>query len=149
KQKVLTSAKELGYVITKPGNSYHSNSTLNIALLATGFHEGEFYVCFFNGLNKAAAKNNIRLSLMGVLEPEKELVYLVKVMSSGHYDGMILFIPEFRHHQYRQISKNIPDNFPVISNTLIEDPVFPTITFDSYSGGHLAAKYFEEKGYLY
>lgn len=147
KNEVLRSARELGYRTPRIRNAHLSQNLLNIALIATGFHEGEFYVCFFHGLNKAAEKNNIRLNLLGILEPEKELSFIAKEITASHFDGIILFIPEFKRECYEQLLQKVPDQFPIISNALIEDPVFPTITFDSNSGGHLAAKHFEERGY--
>jgi DNA-binding LacI/PurR family transcriptional regulator len=147
KDEILTSAREMGYSTPRVRNAHLSKSLLNIALVATGFHEGEFYVCFFHGLNKAAAQTNVRLSLVGILEPKKELKTIVKEVASNHYDGMILFIPEFKRADYEDLVENVPGQFPIISNALIEDPVFTTITFESYSGGHLVAKHFEERGY--
>lgn len=147
KDEILKRAAELGYRTPRERNAHLSKSLLNIALIATGFHEGEFYVSFFHGLNKAAIKNNIRLSLIGIVDPAKELQSVVRDISLGNYNGIILFIPEFKRKDYEQYFKDIPEPFPVISNALIENPVFPTITFDSYSGGHLAASMFKENGY--
>lgn len=147
KDEILKSARQMGYKTPRVRNAHISKSVLNIALVATGFHEGEFYVSFFHGLNRAAANNNVRLSLVGILAPKNELVSVTKEITSGYYDGMILFIPEFKRKQYKKVLKQVPDQFPVISNALIEDPVFPTITFDSYSGGHLAALHFQQRGY--
>lgn len=147
KTQILKSAREMEYRTPRMRNAHISKKKINVALVATGFHEGEFYVCFFHGLNKAAAKNNTRLNLMGLLNPKKELAALVKGISTSHFDGIILFIPEFKREDYEELLRYIPLDFPVISNALIEDPVFPTITFDSYSGGHKAAKHFADQGY--
>lgn len=147
KTEILKSAREMEYRAPRTRNAHISKKVLNIAFLATGFHEGEFYVSFFHGLNRAAAKNHIRLSLMGLLNPNQELARLIKEISISHFDGIILFIPEFKRKDYDHLLKHIPLNFPVISNALIEDPLFPTITFDSYSGGHKAARHFASQGY--
>lgn len=145
-KKVLSSAKKLGYKSVKNGNS-KSKKLFNVALVATGFHEGEFYSSFFHGLNKSAAYNNVRLFLTAVLDHEKGLVKLLKSLASDYYDGIVLFVPELLSTDYEKIASALPRDFPVISNSLVENPVFPTITFDSYTGGYLAAKHFYEQGY--
>lgn len=144
--KVLSSAAKLGYKIPVNGND-KSKKNFNVALVATGFHEGEFYSSFFHGLNKAASQHNIRLFLSAVLDYEKELLKLLKSLASDFYDGIVLFVPELKRTEYEKISSSLPGTFPIISNSLIENPVFPTVTFDSYSGGFLAAKHFQEQGY--
>jgi DNA-binding LacI/PurR family transcriptional regulator len=72
KEEVLKSAKELGYKITVTNGFPRSKKHFNIALVATGFHEGEFYSCFFHGINRAAKKNNVKLFLIGVLDFEND-----------------------------------------------------------------------------
>lgn len=147
REEVLESAEKFGYLTPRIRNAQSSTSTLNIALVASGFHEGEFYVSFFHGLNQAASENNIRLFLLGVLNPRKQIEEVIKEITFNYYDGIVLFLPEFNRADYEQVEKNLPDRFPVISNALIENPVFSTITFDSYSGGYLAATHFERQQY--
>jgi DNA-binding LacI/PurR family transcriptional regulator len=145
KDEILKSAKKFDYQIPKIRNPKTSKRYLNIALIASGFHEGEFYTSFFHGLNKAGRENNIRLFLHGLFNPKDELRDTVREISRNYYDGAILFIPEFKRRDYLKLKKTIPSSFPIVSNAHIENPVFSTITFDSYSGGHLAATYFERK----
>ncbi len=144
---ILKSAHQFEYRSPKAKNAHSSARTLNIALVATGFEEGEFYVSFFNGLNQAAKKNNCRLFLIGAQSNREEILSLIEELSYHYYDGILLFIPEFKRDDYIEISKILPPKFPVISNTLIENPLFSTITFDNYSGGHLAALHLEEKNH--
>lgn len=143
---ILESARRLNYLSPKQ-NSNHSSKFLNVAFIASNFSEGEFYVSLFDGFNKASKKQNIRLSLIGVLDPEEEVEKLLREISLHYYDGAILFIPEYTRTQYRKLSRKIPDNFPIVSAALIENPVFPTVTFDGYSGGYLAAQHFEKQSY--
>lgn len=143
---VLSSAAKLGYKAANNGDP-KSKKYFNAALVATGFHEGEFYSSFFHGLNKSAAQNNVRLFLIALLDHEKGLVKLMKSLASEYYDGIVLFVPELLRYDYERLASAIPSNYPVISNSLVENPVFPTVTFDSYSGGYLAAKHFHEQGY--
>ncbi len=147
REEVLESAERYEYKTPKMRNAHKSSHVLDIALAGTGFHEGEFYVSFFNGLNKAAKRNNIRLFLNGVLDMDRDISEIIEGITAGHFEGAILYVPEFRKHHYDALSKMIPPHFPVVSNALIENPVFSTITFDSYSGGHLAAVHFEEKNH--
>ncbi len=145
-KKVLMSAKKLGYKMPNNGE-FIPKKHLNLALIATGFHEGEFYSCYYHGLNKAASKNNVRLFLKAVLDYQNGLAQLLKELTADYYDGIILFIPELTAGNYTDLAEKLPDDFPIISNSLIENPVFPTVTFDSYSGGYLAARHLHEKGY--
>lgn len=147
RDEILESAERYNYKTPKVRNAHSSNRLLNIALIATGFHEGEFYVSFFNGLNRAAKKNNIRLFLSGITDMESEVQDIIKEISVNYYDGAILYVPEFSRTDYENIGELLPSKFPIVSNALIENPVFSTITFDSYSGGHLAALHLEEKGH--
>jgi len=146
RKKVLLSAKKLEYKMPNNGE-YLTKKHLNIALIASGFHEGEFYSCYYHGLNKAAKTFNVRLFLQALINYQEDLVKLLKEITAEYYDGIVLFIPELTAEDYEEIADRLSDNFPIISNSLIENPVFPTVTFDSYSGGYLAAKHLQEKGY--
>jgi DNA-binding LacI/PurR family transcriptional regulator len=143
--KVLKIANELGYKPKK--KSAKTVKTKNIALVATGFHKGEFYSSYFHGLNKAALQKNVRLYLASVLDYKKEIRQLLKNLSTGEFDGVIFLVHELSRPDYEKIASELPAGFPIISNCLIENPVFPTITFDSYSGGYLAAQHFREQNY--
>ncbi len=145
-RKVLSSAEKLGYKING-NNKPKQKDTFNIALVASGFHEGEFYSSYFHGLNKAAAQNSVNLFLNAVLDYKQNLPKLLTDLGSTYYDGIILFIPELLRADYESIAKSLPGDYPIISNSLIENPIFPTVTFDSYSGGYLAAQYFQKQGY--
>lgn len=143
---ILESARRLKYFSPKQSDSDIATKFLDVVLIVSKFSEGEFYVSLFDGLNRASKQNNIRLSLIGVTHPKEEVPKLLKEISL-HYDAAILFIPEFDRYEYEQLLHNVPNGFPIISNALIENPVFPTVTFDGYSGGYLVAKYFESKTY--
>ena len=147
KDEILKSAERNDYRTVKVRNAHSPTQTLNIALIASGFHEGEFYVSFFDGLNRAAMQNNMRLFLTSAYYSDQNFTDMIKEVSMSYYDGAILFIPEFRNHDYRNLANIISSNFPIVSNALIENPIFSTITFDCYSGGHLAANHFAEKNH--
>lgn len=144
-EMVLSTANELGYKHNK--RSERSNKMINLALVTTGAHENEFCASYFHGLNKAALNNNARLYLAAILDYKKEIGQLLKNLKTTHYDGIILFAPELTRIDYENIKSELPKRFPVTSNALIENPVFPTITFDSYSGGYLAAEHLRDLDY--
>ena len=145
--EVLQCAEQLKYPLTKISNPVSSNSQKHFALVITGYHVGEFYASFFYGFNDAAIYNDVQLYLMSIKKPKKETKDIIKELSKQHYHGVILFAPEFNREDYEELQRKLPPLFPIISNGLIENPVFSTITFDHYSGGHLAAAHFNQKNY--
>lgn len=147
KEEVLESAERHEYRTKKARRTPAAKKTLNIALIASGFHEGEFYVSFFNGLNRAARRNNVRLFLTSAADSKKDCSNILKEITANYYDGAILYIPEFRNEDYQKLKHILPSYFPVVSNALIENPIFSTITFDCYSGGHLAGQFFHQKNH--
>jgi DNA-binding LacI/PurR family transcriptional regulator len=143
---VLDAAKKLNYSGFKLQPGQHPRAYMNIVLL-TDFHEGEFYSSFFSGYVRAAASKNMRLSLVSMDNPGKMVADYIGVSSDRYYDGAILFAPELNRDDYLSILSELPDQFPIVSNALIETPVLTTITFDGYSGGHVAAEHFQKRGY--
>lgn len=145
-RKVISSAEKLGYKFAG-SEKYKQNNRIRVALVASGFHEGEFYSSYFHGLNKASTQNNVHLFLNAILDYKNNLPKFLTELASNYYDGIVLFIPELVRSDYEAIAKTLQEKYPIISNSLIENPIFPTVTFDSYSGGYLAAQKFQEKGY--
>lgn len=147
RDEVLLAAKRLNYPFAG-FRSFHSQSDhLNIAIV-TDFREGEFYASFFFGFLAAARTEKVRLSLLSTADPRNELrSFLSDLISENYYDGIILFLPDMEREDYQKLIDIIPEGFPVVSNAMIENPVFSTITFDGYSGGHQAAGFFYERGY--
>lgn len=146
KREVFQSAERLNYPLSISSNG-SSISSLNVLLIITGIHIGEFYASFFQGINSAAEKYNVWLSMMSFNRPQKELINIISKLAERKYDSIILFAPEFKRKDYKQLQRKLTPHFPIISNTLIENPVFSTITFDGYSGGYLAAEHFDQKNY--
>ncbi|MFH5831918.1 LacI family DNA-binding transcriptional regulator [Halalkalibaculum sp. DA3122] len=145
---VLQTAKKLNYPVFFAANGDRVPHTLNIFLIVSGFHVGEFYASFFDGINRAAEEQNIRLALLSMNKPLPEVIeQLKKLAVNGHSDGLILFTPELKKQDYLEIREELPDRFPLLSNGLIESPVFTTVSFDSYSGGFMTAEHFHERGY--
>lgn len=148
RRAIVHTAKRLNYPIYHALNGGSNVETLKICLVISQFHVGEFYASFFYGVNQAAEDHNIRLAMVNINKPFPELVEEIKDLTQNQqYDGLILFTPELRKTDYKKLQEELPDQFPVISNGLIENPIFTTISFDGYSGGYLAAEHFSNKGY--
>ena len=147
RDEVLSAARRLNYPFTG-FRSFHLNSdNLNIALISD-FREGEFYASCFFGFLAAARSEKVRISLLSIANPRDELqAFLAELISENYYDGFILFLPDLERTNYLHLLEIIPEHFPVVSNAMIENPVFSTITFDGYSGGHQAASLFYDRGY--
>jgi DNA-binding LacI/PurR family transcriptional regulator len=143
---VLDAAKKLNYSGIKLHPGQQPRPYMNIVLL-TDFYEGEFYSSFFSGYVRAAASRNMRLSLVSLDNPKDMVKSYIGMSSDRYYDGAILFAPELNREDYLSILAELPDQFPIVSNALIETPVLTTITFDGYSGGHVAATHFQNQGY--
>ncbi|MDR8391853.1 LacI family transcriptional regulator [Aliifodinibius sp. S!AR15-10] len=148
KRAIVHTAKKLNYPTYYTQNGNNVLDTLKIFLVVSGFHVGEFYSSFYDGINKAAEENNISLALISINKPLPEMIKQLKSLTqNGLSDGLILFTPELRKEDYLKIKDELPDKFPLMSNGLIESPVLTTVSFDSYSGGYMAAEHFHQKGY--
>ncbi len=147
RREVYQSAKKLKYPIYRSINGEKLVDTLNVSLVLTRYHIGEFYASFYDGFNKAAQDQDINLSLVSLQSCFEDSLERIKGLANKGNDGLILFAPEFTGSNYKRLLNVIPENFPIVSNGLIENPVFSTVTFDGYSGGFLAAREFNKKGY--
>lgn len=147
RREIYQSAKKLKYPVYRSLNGDTLIDTLHVSLILTGFHIGEFYASFYHGFNTAARKHNVQLSLTSLQCPFEQSLARIKDLSNSKNDGLIIFAPEFKRKEYQKIYEVLPENYPVVSNGLIENPIFTTVTFDGYSGGYLAAEHFKNKGY--
>lgn len=145
-KKILKIAEKLNYPFAKSKIPIYSNGTLHIALV-TDFQEGEFYSSLFYGFSKAARESNIQLSLIDVTDHEEHLIQTIDDLDEQIIDGIVLFMPQMNHHDYAKLLEKIDCQLPIVSNAMIQSPVVPTVTFDGYSGGHLAAEHFINKGF--
>ncbi|HKK46091.1 MAG TPA: LacI family DNA-binding transcriptional regulator [Balneolaceae bacterium] len=147
RRKIYNSARRLDYPIHHTLNGEKVVATLKLFFVITGFHIGEFYASMFNGINNAAENHNVQISMISMRKPFDEMLHAIKELSQQHYDGMILFAPEFKRKDYVKIVEELPNDFPLVSNALIENPVISTVTFDNYSGGFSAGEHFKRQGY--
>ncbi len=148
RRAIIHAAKKLNYPIHIDDDGQKILHTLKVFLVVSQFDAGEFFSSFFNGINRAAEEYNIRLALINIDDSLPSMINQLKELTkNGQSDAIILFTPELKKQDYQQIKKELPDQFPIMSNGLIESPVFTTITFDSYSGGYMAAEHFYQKSY--
>ncbi|NGP88882.1 LacI family DNA-binding transcriptional regulator [Fodinibius halophilus] len=146
KREILKSARKLNYPLHNKIDSATATGDLNVMLI-TGVEIGEFYASFFNGINNAASREKVRLSLTSLENEIPDLQEIANNIEEQSYNGLIINTPRFSTAQYRKLKEALPDDFPVISNEVLDNQIFDTVGFDNYSAGNLVAKHFEDRGY--
>jgi DNA-binding LacI/PurR family transcriptional regulator len=144
-KKVFESAHRLNYPFHYGSAPIDLRDSIYIALV-TVFHPGEFYASFFNGFAKASQGTNIHLGLFNICEKNDCGYRFIESVKKKHFDAAVLFVPRFTKSNYQELLSRV-DDFPMVSAAPLATPVMDTISFDNYSGGHLVAKHFHEKGY--
>jgi DNA-binding LacI/PurR family transcriptional regulator len=147
RREIYQMAKQLKYPIYRTINGDKIIDSLKICFVVTGFHVGEFYASLFQGMSKAAEDHSSQLSLISMKKSFEDTLDAIKELSKGKFEGLVLFAPEFKKKHYNILRDALPDNFPIISNGLIENPVVSTVIFDGYSGGFMAGKHFKDQEY--
>lgn len=148
KKEIIEVAEQIGYPL--PGRHRAdgtSQGTLNVLVIVTAEHVDLFYATFYDGFNIAAHDQDIQLFLLRVKRSKERLYEVMDQLGYRNYDGIVLFTPELKQNDYELLKDEIPENYPIVSNGLIENPVFDTITFDSYRGGHLVAQHFDGQNF--
>lgn len=143
--KVFDSAYKLNYPVRHATAPIELRDNLYIALV-TNFHPGEFFASFFDGFAKASEKSNIRFGLFHVGSKYEKSLQFIESLKKNHFDAAVLFLPSLSKSNYQDMIRRVRD-FPMISAAPLATPVMDTIAFDNYSGGHLVAKHFHQRGY--
>ena len=140
-EKIYSSARKLGYPIFRnPGE----NQQLSIALVMKLF-EGEFYASLMNGFYKASASTPSEIIFSYDAKHLDDTVnYIINL--SKKYSGICLFLPSMTNNDYLKIKEGV-GQYPIISLLPSKNPKIDTVCFDSYRGGYMLAKHFEEQGY--
>ncbi|MCG8374325.1 MAG: LacI family transcriptional regulator, partial [Balneolales bacterium] len=146
KNEILSTAKKLNYEFSRNKFASYKSSTLSIAFL-TDFMPTEYHAAIFHGLSTAAVEMNANVSLFNVQPEKSALVKIFKQLKLLQYDGVCLFFPDMDLNTYHDFAAENSFNIPIISNAMIQDPAFHTVTFDGYTGGFQAAEYFLAKGH--
>ena len=146
-EKIYAAARKLGYPFI--GESSVSNKT-TIALV-TEIRQGEFYSSLFHGLHAATrnSKSEIVFVNIGARDEEQNwdedpVSFIIKL--SKKYSGICLFIPDLNKKSYEAIKEGV-GTYPIVSLIPGKNLKIDTVSFDSYSGGYMVAKHFEEVGY--
>ena len=140
-EKIYVSAKKLGYPLFINADKNHQ---LSIALVMKLF-EGEFYASLMNGFYKASESSVSEIIFSYVAKQNDNLVDDIINLSKKH-SGICLFLPSMTDKDYLKIKEGV-GQYPVLSLLPSKNPKIDTICFDSYRGGYMLAKHFEEQGY--
>ena len=140
-EKIYVSAKKLGYPLFINADKNHQ---LSIALVMKLF-EGEFYASLMNGFYKASESSVSEIIFSYVAKQNDNLVDDIISLSKKH-SGICLFLPSMTSKDYLKIKEGV-GQYPILSLLPSKNPKIDTVCFDSYRGGYMLAKHFEEQGY--
>ena len=140
-EQIYVSARKLGYPLLTNSSE---NQQLTIALVMKLF-EGEFYASLMNGFYKASASTPSEIIFSYDAKQLDDTVnYIINL--SKKYSGICLFLPSMTNNDYLKIKEGV-GQYPIISLLPSKNPKIDTVCFDSYRGGYMLAKHFEEQGY--
>ena len=140
-EKIYASARKLGYPFFTNASE---NQQLSIALVMKLF-EGEFYASLMNGFYKASESSVSEIIFSYVAKQNDNPVDDI-IKLSKKYSGICLFLPSMTNNDYLKIKEGV-GQYPIISLLPSKNPKIDTVCFDSYRGGYMLAKHFEEQGY--
>ena len=140
-EKIYASARKLGYpFFTNAGE----NGKVSIALVMKLF-EGEFYSSLINGFYEASGNTDSEI-VFSYVEKQNDNPVDDIISLSKKYSGICLFLPSMTDNHYLKIKEKV-GRYPIISLLPSKNPKIDTVCFDSYRGGYMMAKHFEEQGY--
>ena len=140
-EKIYASARKLGYPLFINAGE---NQQLSIALVMKLF-EGEFYASLLNGFHEASGSTASEIIFSYVAKQLYNPVdYIINL--SKKYSGICLFLPSMTNNDYLKIKEEL-GQYPIISLLPSRNPKIETVCFDSYRGGYMVAKHFQEQGY--
>ena len=147
-EKIYAAARKLGYPFI--GESDSSDKT-TIAVV-TEIRQGEFYSSLFHGLHLATRDSKsdiVFINVGGRVDSnynweDDPVDYIIKL--SKKYSGICLFLPGLDKEGYNAIREGV-GTYPIVSLIPGKNLKVDTVSFDSYSGGYMVAKHFEEVGY--
>ena len=140
-EKIYAAARKLGYPFI--GESDTSDKT-TIALV-TEIRQGEFYSSLFHGLHSATRDSKSDIVFVNVDDQlDNPVDFIIKL--SKKYSGICLFLPGLDKDSYTAIKEGV-GTYPIVSLIPGKNLKVDTVSFDSYSGGYMVAKHFEETGY--
>lgn len=145
-KKIFESAHRLNYPLTNIHTPIDLRKNINIALI-TKHYTGEFYASLFEGFDQSTQGTKAAMSLISVSHVSSPLSQIVSELRKTHYDAAVIFLPEFKAAEYKELLQKVSRDFPLVSIAPIANPVMDTVTFDNYRGGYIVANHFEDRGY--
>ena len=142
--KILESAKKLRYPFIQNNHFGESGQSNKIALV-TELFEGEFYSSLFNGFYHASIETDSEVIFVDLAKHSDNFIEYIAELTHS-FSGICLFLPELVKEEYNKI-KQMVGEYPILSLAPIKNPKIDTVTFDSYGGGYMVAKHFQELGY--
>lgn len=146
RRAILASAHKLGYPLPTNGRAIPDNFPEYIALI-TKFQTGEFYSSYYYGFLEAAIKKGVQIGVFSIPQNSNNPDELIEQLRTLGFTAAVLFIPDLSESDYQHILHSTPTDFPIISNSNIDNSVLDTVTFDAYQGATLVAKHFHEMGF--
>jgi len=146
--KIIDSARRLNYAHL-PAKAHVKSRSETYFAVVTDFHKGEFFSSFFHGFTQISESSDVHFGLHNFSSAqtlEDTLKGLNSLRDFG-YDGAVIFLPYLSRVDYEKIIAEVPPDFPMISTSLVNQPVMDTIAFDGYSGGFSVAQHFHQRGY--
>ena len=140
-EKIYASARKLGYPFI---GELDEKEQLTIALVSE-VHQGEFYSSLFNGFYNSSKDSESDIVFVNLAKYSDDPVQHI-INLSKKYSGICLFLPNLEKIDYKRIREGV-GKYPIISLTPMKNPTIDTVSFDSYSGGYMIAKHFEELNY--
>ncbi len=140
-EKIYASARKLGYPFI---GKLDGEEQLTIALVSE-VNQGEFYSSLFNGFYNSSKDSESDIVFVNLAKYSDDPVQHI-INLSKKYSGICLFLPNLEKIDYKRIRQGV-GKYPIISLTPMKNPTIDTVSFDSYSGGYMIAKHFEEQGY--
>ena len=140
-EKIYAAARKLGYPFIGESDSLDKTT---IALV-TEIRQGEFYSSLFHGLHSATKNSKSDIVFVNVDDQlDNPVDFIIKL--SKKYSGICLFLPGLDKDSYTAIKEGV-GTYPIVSLIPGKNLKVDTVSFDSYSGGYMVAKHFEEVGY--
>jgi len=146
--KIIDSARRLNYAHL-PAKAIVKSSGETFFAVVTDFHKGEFFSSYFYGFTQISATSEVHFGLHNISNNQnlEEIMRGLNSLREFGYNGAVIFLPYLTRADYQKIIAEIPSDFPMISTSLVNQPVMDTIAFDGYSGGFSVAQHFHKRGY--
>ena len=139
--RIYEAAKRLGYPFIE---KQEESQKIVIAIL-TDVHQNEFYSALFKGFTDASKCLECEIVFINLPKDVLDISQYIAELSKI-YSGICIFLPNLEKIEYKRI-KYAVGTYPLVSLNVIKNSSIDTVSFDSYGGGYMIAKHFEEQGF--